>query len=391
MAIALYTDQSYLLFFICLISGLLLQSFIKKRVKGHKTIQLPPSPLALPIIGHLHLLGSTLHQSFQTLAFRYGPLMLIRAGTTTSYVVSNAIVAKEVFKTHDIDFASRPEFGSSDYNIYKDTLFSTLGYGKYWIFMKKVCMMELLSAASINRFADIRRQEMVKLLELLLKRSGEGESCDVGVELMSMTNNMICRMTMSTRCSGNANESTEIREIAKGITLLSGQLSLGEVFGPLKKYDLFGAGKKVKALLIRYDQLLDRIIMEHEKKRHSQDIKKKDMMDILLEISDGDQTADVKLTRNGIKGFFLHHDPEDVKGQRFDYVPFGGGRRGCPGSGLAAAVMHVTLAAVVQCFHWKLKSGDKVDMEEGAGFSAALAHPLVCYPTVRVNTSVITT
>ncbi|CAA3014889.1 cytochrome P450 93A3-like [Olea europaea var. sylvestris] len=80
-------------------------------------------------------------------------------------------------------------------------------------------------------------------------------------------------------------------------------------------------------------------------------------------------------------------DEEDMKGQNFSYVPFGGGRRGCPGANLATSALHITLAALIQCFHWKIKGAEKVNMEEGAGFSVPMAHPLVCYPISRVNLS----
>ncbi|CAI9779450.1 unnamed protein product [Fraxinus pennsylvanica] len=487
MAITIDSPFQYLFFPICIILLVGILSFIKKSANSKKKIPLPPSPTALPVIGHLHLLSSTLHISFKNLSSKYGPFMLIRAGSTTSYVVSNGAIAKEVFKTHDIKFAARPEFGSSDYQIYKDTLFSTFDYGKYWIFLKKICMMEILSTQQINRFADIRREEMMDLLRIFVKKAEEGEGCDTGVEFMAMTNNLISRMTMSTRCSTNADETSEIREVAKGITLISGLLSLGEAFTLLKKYDVFGAGRKVKALLLRFDALMDRIISKHKMEIQGGK-REKDMMDILLRISE-DRTSDVKLTKAGIKGLFLdlflggtdttsvalqwalaellnhpealkklqdeidktvglnrlveesdvpnlpylhaviketlrlhpslplvfrkcredckinefvperflinainaidHDDPEDMKGQNFSYVPFGGGRRGCPGAGLATSVLHITLAAVIHCFDWKIKGADKVNMEEGAGFSAAMVHPLVCYPILRVNPSVI--
>lgn len=80
-------------------------------------------------------------------------------------------------------------------------------------------------------------------------------------------------------------------------------------------------------------------------------------------------------------------DEEDMKGQNFSYVPFGGGRRGCPGANLATSALHITLAALIQCFHWKIKGAEKVNMEEGAGFSVPMAHPFVCYPISRVNLS----
>lgn len=69
-----------------------------------------------------------------------------------------------------------------------------------------------------------------------------------------------------------------------------------------------------------------------------------------------------------------------MDGSDFRYIPFGFGRRGCPGASLALTVMQVTIATLVQCFEWKIKGEDKVNMEEGSSFSAGLAKPLVCYP-----------
>ncbi|KAL0404973.1 UNVERIFIED_CONTAM: 3,9-dihydroxypterocarpan 6A-monooxygenase [Sesamum radiatum] len=273
MEIPTDVQPHYVLFFFCL--AFLVAVSVKKSRKSSQNSPLPPSPPALPVIGHLHLLSSTLHISFKNLASRYGPFMLIRAGGVTQYVVSNGATAKQVFKTHDIKFAARPEFGSADSQIYKDTLFSTLNYSKYWIFLKKICMMEILSAQQISRFSDVRKEERMRLLQVFSRKSENGEACDVGVELMAMTNNLISRMTMST--------------------------SLGEAFSLLKKYDLFGAGRKVKALLLRFDALMDGIILKHEEENQRE---RKDMMDILLRISE-DPTAEVKLTKMGIKGLFL--------------------------------------------------------------------------------------
>jgi cytochrome P450 len=87
---------------------------------------------------------------------------------------------------------------------------------------------------------------------------------------------------------------------------------------------------------------------------------------------------------DGING--EDHEPMNkMDGDDFRYIPFGFGRRGCPGSSLALTVIHVTIAALIQCFEWKIKGGDKVDMEEGSSFSAGLAKPLVCYPVTCFN------
>ena len=71
-----------------------------------------------------------------------------------------------------------------------------------------------------------------------------------------------------------------------------------------------------------------------------------------------------------------------------DFVAFGGGRRLCPGTTLAYHTIHSTIAAMVQCFDWKVGEGGqetKVDMEVGSGLSMAKANSLVCLPVVHFS------
>ena len=69
----------------------------------------------------------------------------------------------------------------------------------------------------------------------------------------------------------------------------------------------------------------------------------------------------------------------------FRFLPFGGGRRGCLGSLHAYLVMHGTVGALVQCFDWKIKDGEKVDITVGSGFSGAMALPMECCPILRFD------
>lgn len=75
----------------------------------------------------------------------------------------------------------------------------------------------------------------------------------------------------------------------------------------------------------------------------------------------------------------------DVRGQHYQLLPFGTGRRVCPGATLAMLVVQSTLAAMVQCFEWKLSSGWLVDMAEGPGLTLTRAKPLVCMPVPRLD------
>lgn len=77
----------------------------------------------------------------------------------------------------------------------------------------------------------------------------------------------------------------------------------------------------------------------------------------------------------------------EVKGQHFQLLPFGSGRRGCPGISLALNVAHTTLAAMIQCFEWNGEDGGNigsVDMTEGPSMILSRVKPLICVPKIRL-------
>ncbi|XP_056161597.1 iridoid oxidase-like [Syzygium oleosum] len=73
----------------------------------------------------------------------------------------------------------------------------------------------------------------------------------------------------------------------------------------------------------------------------------------------------------------------DYKGQNFELIPFGSGRRMCVGLSLAHRVLHLGLATLLHHFDWELGSGltpATLDMSERVGITLRKLHPLKVIP-----------
>ncbi|XP_076951824.1 cytochrome P450 76T24-like [Bidens hawaiensis] len=73
----------------------------------------------------------------------------------------------------------------------------------------------------------------------------------------------------------------------------------------------------------------------------------------------------------------------DYRGQDFELIPFGAGRRSCPGLNIAHRELHTILASLVCNFDWKLEGNmraEDLDMEEKFGLALPRNIPLVAIP-----------
>jgi cytochrome P450 len=66
---------------------------------------------------------------------------------------------------------------------------------------------------------------------------------------------------------------------------------------------------------------------------------------------------------------------EENSNEKF-MIPFGMGRRRCPGETFAMRMMGVLLGTLIQSFEWKRLSDEMIDLTEGCGITTPLATPL---------------
>ncbi|CAN6292455.1 unnamed protein product [Urochloa humidicola] len=79
----------------------------------------------------------------------------------------------------------------------------------------------------------------------------------------------------------------------------------------------------------------------------------------------------------------------DFMGSSYEFLPFGSGRRMCPGFNYGLASMELALVAMLYHFDWSLPEGvEEVDMEEAPGLGVRRRSPLVLCATPFVPVAV---
>uniref|UniRef100_A0A0D9VHC1 Cytochrome P450 n=1 Tax=Leersia perrieri TaxID=77586 RepID=A0A0D9VHC1_9ORYZ len=84
--------------------------------------------------------------------------------------------------------------------------------------------------------------------------------------------------------------------------------------------------------------------------------------------------------------FLDREHPYDFRGKEFEFIPFGSGRRLCPGIPLAERVVPFILASLLHAFEWRLPDGvsaDELDTSERFSTANVLAVPLKVVPVIN--------
>uniref|UniRef100_A0A0D9WSG5 Cytochrome P450 n=1 Tax=Leersia perrieri TaxID=77586 RepID=A0A0D9WSG5_9ORYZ len=268
-------SHTYLYLGVALVSLLIL--LLSKRRRSPEALRLPPGPWQLPVIGSLHhLAGQLPHRAMRDLARRYGPVMMLRLGEVPTVVVSSRDAAREVMKTHDTAFATRPL--SSTMRVFsnggRDIAFAP--YGDYWRQVRRIAVTELLSARRVLSFRPIREEEVAAMLR------AAGLAVDLQSAVSALVSDTTTRAVMGDRWK---DRDVFLRELDCSLRLAAG-FNLPDLWPSSRLAGrLSGVVREAEKCRDKVFGILDGIIDQRLQKAESgAGVDGEDLIDVLLRI-----------------------------------------------------------------------------------------------------------
>ncbi|XP_037444329.1 (+)-menthofuran synthase-like [Triticum dicoccoides] len=250
----------------------------------------PPSPRGLPVVGHLHLLGSLPHRSLRSLAASHGPVMHLRLGRVPTVVASSAAAAEEAMKTRDLDFAGRPRLLMVDRFYYGTGGIGFAPYGDHWRQARRVCAVHMLSARRVASLGRVRAQEAAALAGRI---SGSGGVVNLSDSLAVYSNAVISRCTLGDADCGVEGGGARLRKAFGEMEELLGTVPMGETVPWLRWVDtVTGLERRARRVFEDMDGLLERVIADHRQRRRAAaatgDEDEGDFVDVMLDADELD-------------------------------------------------------------------------------------------------------
>nr|CAB3445872.1 unnamed protein product [Digitaria exilis] len=344
-------------YYLCLLLALLLPLLLVKLLKNHDAaaaaaagagVRLPPGPWRLPVIGSLHhLIGKPLvHRALTDLARHLdAPLMYLKLGEVPVVVATSRDAAREVMRGHDVTFATRPWSPTIRIMMEEGLGLAWAPYGDLWRQLRRISVVELLSA---------RRN--FELMECVIKQHEErrAEAAAKGTDGQEMEEDLV----------------DVLLRVQK-----EGALDVPLTMGIIKAVILWAMAE-----LMKHPEVMKKAQAEL---RGNLNGKPKVTEDDLAHMEDPrywDDPEEFKPER-------FECATIDFKGTDFEYIPFGAGRRICPGIMFAQSNIELTLAALLYHFDWELVDGLKpseLEMAEGTGLTVRKKNDLLLHPIIRV-------
>ncbi|KAL4310299.1 hypothetical protein GQ457_01G002310 [Hibiscus cannabinus] len=266
---------------------------------------LPPSPPALPLIGHLHMQlfdNSSPHIFLWKLSRKYGSLLYLRFGCKPTIVVSSAKMAKEVLNTHDLDFCSRPDHRGTRRLSYNALDLAFAPYNDYWREMRKLCVVHLFNR--VQQYRPIREDEVARLMDKICQLSLDSKPVNLSEALVCLSSTIICRVGFGKRYAEGAERSRFHGLLNESQAMLS-SFSFSDYFPFMGWVDrLTGFHNRLEKTFKELDTFYQELIDEHLDPNRIKP-EQNDIIDVLLQISKDDDFP-FDLTIDHIKAILMN-------------------------------------------------------------------------------------
>ncbi|KAK8918547.1 Isoflavone 2'-hydroxylase [Platanthera zijinensis] len=218
----------------------------------------PPSPLALPLLGHLHLLKKPLHRSLAGLSAVHGPILSLRFGSRPVLHVASASAAEECLSKNDAAFGNRPRFLAGKHLGYDYTTLVWAPYGPHWRNLRRIAAVEFFSSSRLDSFSSLMNQEAAAMVKAVdAAASGAAGVVELRPRLFDLSLNLILKMVAGKRPTGRAEE---LREIIRESFELSGATNLADFIPALRLFDYKGLERRLIRLQGKRDDFMQELV-----------------------------------------------------------------------------------------------------------------------------------
>ncbi|CAK9161179.1 unnamed protein product [Ilex paraguariensis] len=368
-------------------------AFISKKIRERNPPKrIPPGPKPWPVVGNLHQLGTLPHITLHFFAKKYGEIMQVKYGSRTVVVASSPKMAEEFLKTYDSLFASRPPLASGKYTGYDFQDMTWAPYGPHWRKARRIYLSELFNPNRLDSFEYIRVEERLTFFASLYAQTGNPIILKNYIRRYTLSS--ISRVVLGDKYFSDHKTEDSLISISEfhGMIdewmVLNGVLNIGDWIPWLRFFDVQGYVKRMKVLTKKFDKFHNYVLADHKAKKdlEANNFVPKDMVDVLLQMTEEDTDPEVKLTVEAVKAL-VHGRDISMLGQDFTLLPFGSGRRRCPGYNLGLRIVRTTVANVFHGFNWKFPEGVKPEdicMVERYGLTTCPEVPVTVIPEPRL-------
>ncbi|GJS89797.1 cytochrome P450 [Tanacetum coccineum] len=398
-------------------------------------LSLPPGPKSLPIVWYLPFLSPDLHRQFTDMAQTYGPIFKIYLGSKLYIVISNPELAKVVFRDQDENFSNRNaviatsivSYGalSEGMKLEKPSRMLLAKIGKYQQY-REFLLTEAnvltsmawgnssLEEAKDGHIVAELHMAVSKIFELMGKPNAsdfipslawldlQGVVRDMKREFQRM--DQIFTLFINDRIKSNSKRSKDAVRHGRKKDLLQILLELND-----QKEATSLSITQIKALLmIRTDTTTTLIewAMTEILKNHSIMKKIQEELENVVGVNnmvEESHLPQLKYLDATIRETFRLHpvvplglprSPNKTctvggytipKGNNMKFLPFGSGRRLCPGYPLAEKMQMYILASLLHSFNWTLPNGEEHNLFEKFGITLRKTNPLIVIPSQRLS------